>query len=287
MGTQALTDVGEQQPNDGQPTSSVRSAVHLLRVLATKAAPMGVSDLARESGLSKSTAFRLIKTLTECGMVERHGDKYIVGLGSATIGAAYEKSAGSDALSFLRELATPYLQDLFGQTRETVHLAVLDGSEVYYVDKIFGHQPARSPSRIGSRLPASCTAVGKVLLASSDQELLDRIGPGLRRLTRYSQVVPNLLVAELSRVRKDAIAFDREEAALGLLCVASPIVDAGNRTIAAVSLSGPSNRFNASVAAVAVQRAAGHISAAIRASGRSLQVDADVRVPQVAASLGA
>jgi DNA-binding IclR family transcriptional regulator len=268
MGAQATIETGVDPSGSKWPTNSVRSAVNVLRFLASKRTPVGVSDLARGAAVSKSTAFRLAKTLTECGMVERRDGKYTIGLGSASIGAAYESSASGMALSQLRELATPYVQELYMQSRETIHLAVLDGYEVQYVDKVFGHQAARSPSRIGSRLPASCTAVGKALLANADPDHIERMAPNLRRLTRYSQVVPSLLFNELSQIKRESLAYDHEEAALGLVCVASPIVRPDGRTIAAISLSGPVSRFNMKTASIAVARTASQINDALRIAAR-------------------
>jgi IclR family KDG regulon transcriptional repressor len=247
-----------------QPTNSVRSAVNVLRFLAARTTPVGVSDLARGVGISKSTAFRLAKTLAESGMIERNGGKFSIGLGSAVIGAAYELSASRRDLSQLRELATPFLQELYSSTRETIHLAVLDGPDILYVDKVFGHHAVRSPSRIGSRLPANCTAVGKALLATADPVQLEQIVPRLRRLTRYSQVVPKLLLTELAKIKQGSLAFDREEAALGLMCVAAPIFGPDGRSVAAISLSEPVGRFNIKLASAAVTRTANQINQTLR-----------------------
>jgi len=259
--TEGARHTAEQ--DDGRPTNSVRSAVHVLRALAEKRTAMGVSEIARRAHLPKTTAHRLISTLVECGMVERNGTRFSIGLGSASIGAAYEHSVGRERMNLLRETATPYLQQLLAKTNETVHLAVLDGAEVLYLDKIFGNQPTRVPSRIGARLPANCTASGKVLLAGSSPEVLEDALHDLRRLTPYSQSAPGQLFAELSRVQQHKIAFACEEAALGLVCVAAPIMDRDGSTYAAVSVAGPINRFDVKRASVAVQRTADHISAAM------------------------
>ena len=219
--------------------------------------------MARRAHLPKTTAYRLIDTLVECGLVERVGTKFSIGLGSAAIGAAYEASIGRSRLNLLRETAVPYLQDLLSRTKETVHLAVLDGSEVFYLDKVFDSQPTRVPSRIGSRLPANCTASGKVLLAGLPKDLLEKAVHDLRRLTPYSQAAPGLFIAELARVRQDKLASAYEEAALGLVCVAAPIDDCLGMTFAAVSVAGPISRFDVKLASVAVRRTASEISAAM------------------------
>lgn len=137
----------------------------------------------------------------------------------------------------LRERALPYMGDLYEATHQTVHLAVLDGPEVVYVEIIAGHHPVRSPSRRGGRVPAHCTAVGKVLLAFAP-EPPPATGPDLTALTRRTITNRSRLRSDLAQVRRTGIAFEHEEAMLGLCCTAAAVMD-HRGVVAAISLSMP------------------------------------------------
>lgn len=145
----------------------------------------------------------------------------------------------------LRHVAMPHLLDLLAVTKETVHLAVSSGDRILYIEKIFGHNQVSSPSRVGGTLHASCSALGKASSEFSTDAVVRQVGSTLQPRTPYSIAAPSVLLDELRSVRKAGVAFDREEAQLGLTCVAAPIFDAsGSKAIAAVSISGPKNRFN-------------------------------------------
>ncbi|WXG69451.1 IclR family transcriptional regulator [Rhodococcus sovatensis] len=141
-------------------------------------------------------------------------------------------------------------------TEQTVHLAVRDGHDAVYVEKIHGHSSLPLPSQIGGRLPLTCTAVGKALLAPEDpavqEEILSR---PLRRYTPRSITDPKVLARELDSIRRTGIAIEREESALGGCCLASPVLLAGE-PIAALSVSVPTERFAPELLAPAVRTAA-------------------------------
>ncbi|GHD05385.1 IclR family transcriptional regulator [Zhihengliuella salsuginis] len=200
---------------------------------------VGVSELARRAELSKSTAFRLLSMLQRNGAVERAGNAYRLGKMIQNLGAPVE----SDLHGRMRDALTPSLADLFEQTKQTVHLAVLQDTEVVYLNKLFGHLQVRSPSRIGGSAPAYCTAVGKVLL-SYNPEAADRvIDSGLLPWTPHTITDPVKLRTELTRVHRENLAFDREEILLGLNCIAAPVFDASGQAVAALSVSGPVGKF--------------------------------------------
>jgi DNA-binding IclR family transcriptional regulator len=134
-----------------------------------------------------------------------------------------------------------------------------------YVEKIVGHRPVPSPSQVAGRLPASCTAVGKVLLAFSDEEVLRAVvQKGLPRTTRYSITVPAVLAEELEHVRSTGVAYDREEVRLGLQCVAAPVRAADGRLAAALSISCSTGALALDRLAPAVRTAANGVSRALR-----------------------
>jgi DNA-binding IclR family transcriptional regulator len=140
----------------------------------------------------------------------------------------------------LHRAATPLLHDLHRATGLVVHLAVLDGSDVVYLEKIGDRMIAAIPSRVGGRQPAHCTAVGKAILAYS--ETADAVDLATRK-TRYSISSRTQLVAEMAKVRAHGVAFDREESLPGFGCVAAPIGGPGE-AVAAVSVCGPMSRMS-------------------------------------------
>jgi DNA-binding IclR family transcriptional regulator len=240
----------------GDLDTSVGKALALLSSF-DRVSILGVTELARRVGVSKSTAFRLLAILQEWNLVEREGRRYRLGTRVFELG---------NQVSFcrphnLRESAHPFLQDLYEVTHETVHLAVLDGQDVVYVDKVFGKDPVPSPSRIGGRVPAHCAAVGKAILAFADEDIVRAVLDNpLQTRTRYTTTLPRLLIEELARIRRMGVAFDREEANLGLTCVAAPIFGPEGRSVAAVSISGATGRFQPDRHVWTVRRGASGIS---------------------------
>jgi DNA-binding IclR family transcriptional regulator len=194
---------------------------------------LGVSELARRTKLSKSTAFRVLGMLERNAMVERVGTNYRLGARLHDLGRAVY-SPGNDRL---RDMLLPYLTELFEMTRHTVHLAVLHGTDVIYLAKLYGHRTVGAPSRIGGRLPASCTGVGKVLLAYDPDAAAAVLATPLPQLTPRSITDPLSLGQELSNIRRDGVGTDNEESRLGVHCVAAPVLARSGRPIAAMSVS--------------------------------------------------
>ncbi|CPT65792.1 transcriptional regulator [Mycobacteroides abscessus] len=216
--------------------AAVDKAFSLLVAFGAEASTgVGVSELARRASLSKSTAYRVLGMLERNAMVERIGTDYRLGsrlheLGLAVYAPSHER---------VRDQLMPFLTELFDATRQTVHLAMLHGTDVVYLAKLYGHRNAVTPSRVGGRLPAHCTAVGKVLLAY-DATAEDKILSGrLTALTSHSITDGNELARALDRVRREGVAIEREESRPGLGCVAAPVFGRNGLPIAAMSVSVP------------------------------------------------
>jgi DNA-binding IclR family transcriptional regulator len=155
------------------------------------------------------------------------------------------------------EVAAPFLADLFEATRETVHLAVLDGTDVVYVQKLTVSGSPDIPSRLGGRMPAYCTGVGKALLAFGPPERLAAVvEAGLERRTPRTVIAPGLLHTELDTIRRTGIAEEHEESALGIACVAAPVLGTDGNAVAALSITGWANRLGTHRLAPAVRTAA-------------------------------
>ncbi len=249
--------------------TSVTKALALLDSFRKIGPVAGVSDLARATGLPKSTAFRLLNQLAASGFLNRDGTDYRLDQHVFELGNYVPMCTPGD----LRSITAPFLADLFARSRGVVHLAVMDGTDVLYIDKIQGSTTVRVPTTVGGRIPASCTAIGKAMLPFGHKDAIEKIlQEGLSRRTRHSIGAPGLFLSELQQVRKRGIAFDREEAALGLTCVAAPIISRGS-AIAAISTSGPTGRFDPSALASRVKGEAQEISALYGARMRDLQLE--------------
>ena len=196
---------------------------------------LGVSELARRTGLSKSTAFRVLAMLERNAMVERTGTDYRLGARLRELGRT-EDSRNQDQI---RDALMPFLTELYGMTQHTVHLATLHGTDVVYLAKLYGRRSVTAPSRIGGKLPAHCTAVGKLLLAYEPAAASRALSEPLRSLTPRSTCNREELVTDMRAVLRDGVAFDYEGSQLGVNCVAAPVFTRGGRPLAAMSVSAP------------------------------------------------
>ncbi|MGA4792300.1 IclR family transcriptional regulator [Nocardia sp. AB354] len=241
---------------DQESPSSVAKALALLSSFGPQNLTMGVSEIARRAQLPKSTAHRLLSVLVDWEMVTKRGTEYSPGNRLAELAAL----ATHPETRHLRQVALPHLLDLYEMTHETVNLCVLAGTDTLYIEKIHGHQGGHSPAQVGTRLPATNTAVGKALLAFTDTDVLTRVADNLRPATSSSISSATRLAKELDTIRVSGLAYDRQEARPGLTCVAAPIRAWTGAVVAAVSISGPVQRFRPTAAAPAVRAAAAGIA---------------------------
>jgi len=247
-----MADMGTPLLDD---RSVLGRTVRILEAFTPDDRAVGLSDLTRRTGLPKATVHRMCQDLVAVRWLTTSPEGYRLGRGLFELGmrAAAERT--------LLEVAMPFLQDLFTRTQETVHLGVLDGGEVVYISKIGGHRQARSPSRVGGRMPLYCTAIGKALLAHSEQATIDRILTGpLTRRTPRTVVGPGLLRTQLDNIIEQGVSYEYEESMPGIVCVAAAVLDADDRPLAAISLTGPSTRFRPDAHAVSVRAAAAGIA---------------------------
>lgn len=189
-----------------------------------------LAQIVRRTGLPRSSAHRMLERLVQLRWLRRSGRDYELGMRLVELGSL---AVHQDRLV---RAASPLLGELHRATGLVIHLAVLDGPDVVYLEKI-GDQ--RIPTRVGGRQPAHCTAVGKAILAYGD--------PGAEvdlraRKTKYSIANSSQLAIELAKVRAHGIAFEREESLLGFGCVAAPIGSPGE-AVASVSVCGPMTRM--------------------------------------------
>lgn len=223
----------------GTYSQSLERGLAILSSFRSGSPLLGVSDLAREVGLSRSTTHRYIATLAALGYLQQDTAtrKYRLGPRVLDLGFSAINSMG------LRELAAPHLQTLSDDTGRTVNMAVLDRADIVYIERCRTSQRGQRDIdlnlHVGSRLPAYCTSMGKVLLAGLDperqREVLEEV--------QFTQRGPNTLTelddlrAELERVRAAGLAVNNEELAYGLRSIAAPIRSQNGEVIAAINLA--------------------------------------------------
>ena len=214
-------------------------AFALLSCFRANETNLGVTELARRSAMPKATAHRMLQEMIKLGIVERNGTGYQIGMRLFELGQlAHEPRT-------LRERAFPRLAELRQITGATVHLVVLDGTEVVYLEKLIGPRGPRIATRPGGRMPAYCTGLGKAILAHSPGDSVQAVlDAGLERRTPRTITMPGLLVRELAKVRETGVAYEWEESAAGLVCAASAVLDAAGQPVAAISVAGMGNMMD-------------------------------------------
>lgn len=232
-------------------SSVLERAALILGAFQVQDRTLGVSELARRTGLAKSTVSRLTTELVRLQYLERHGNSLRLGL------ALFELGQLAATPKELRRRAIAFMADLRNATGQTIHLAVLDGTEVVYIEILRGKGTPPLPSRVGGRLPAHATAVGKALLAFSAPEALDQvIAGGLPRVGPDTITDEAALRKALAEVAADGVAYERNESAPDSFCAASPVLDAGGAVVAALSVSGKVGHLDVHRVAPAVRTAA-------------------------------
>lgn len=199
------------------------------------------SEIADGIGLPRATAHRLLSNLETPGFVsQRHENgTYRLGLRLMELGHLVESELT------IVGIARPHLERLRDASGETTHLAVLDHTSVVYLEKMESPRAIRMVSRVGSRLPAHVTALGKAMLAHMPASLIAELyGDGeLESITGRSPQTVDELIVRLDEVRRRGYALDDEEVEIGLRCIGAPVADRSGKVIAAVSLSAPTSRL--------------------------------------------
>jgi DNA-binding IclR family transcriptional regulator len=211
--------------------SVVSRAFALLGAFDERHRALTLSDLARRAGLPLATTHRLVAELVAVGaLARRESGHYVIGRRIWSTGLLAPVQTG------LRELASPFLHDIFAATRATVHLAVREGTEVLYLERLRGNESVPIVSRAGGRLPLHSTGVGKVLLAHAPPEVRAEVLASLPRVTPYTVVRPSVLAAQLERIRRDGYATTADEMTLGASSVAVPVLRGGTEVVAALGI---------------------------------------------------
>jgi IclR family KDG regulon transcriptional repressor len=214
----------------------------VLEALAYAKRPLGVTELAHALGLGKSNVHRLLQALTELGYAHRDEatSSYRASIRLWELGSAVLERID------LRGAAASYMERLLQQTRETVHLSILDGDEVVYVHKLDSPEPVRAYTRVGGRAPAWCVATGKAMLAWQGEAALAALADRIVRHSPNTIVEPAEFLREMERVRRKGYAVNRGEWRESVCGLAAPVRDPGERVVAAIGISGPADRLRQS-----------------------------------------
>lgn len=229
---------------------SVHRALSILQVLA-RTGPTGVSRIAEELGISKSTVFRLLATLEARGLVEQNASRGEYQLGDGVV----QLAAGVTQRHDISVLSRTVCQQLAAEAGETVNIAILEGGELLTLDQVAGASAITTVNWTGQRQPLHATAGGKVFLsAMSDAELDDYLSRPLPAFTEHTIVDPALLRAEVERVRELGWAYTGDELEIGLAALGAPIRSLRGDVEAVVAISGPLFRVNRGTAPELAER---------------------------------
>lgn len=233
------------------PVSMVHRVARILRAFEAGPPHLSLAEISELTQLPKSSTFRILQQLVESELIERHDGKFRLGLNLFELGTLVQHR---DAIV---TLARPYLQGLCVAGRYAAHLAILDEGEIVYLDKVGGKFAGGLPSRVGGRFVAHHTAVGKAMLADSNEEFLEEYFD--ERLDGGQSVIGRRLKEELKIIRNRGFAVEYGEAIPGVACVGAPITHRGT-TVAAISITGPTKHLEVGRVKGSVQFAAASIS---------------------------
>jgi DNA-binding IclR family transcriptional regulator len=236
---------------------SVYRAVKILNVLGGEG-EKSVTEISKSLSFPKSSVHEIISTLLETGILEKDSERNRYSLGLKL----FELGKQAQANLEISKVAIPSLRRLHEQLDETVHLTVLDGKEVLYIECFESTKRLRTYSVIGIRAPLHCTAVGKAILAYLGEGEVEEViqSMGLPRFTDNTITDRQRLNAEMRKIRGCGFATDDMEHEEGVRCVGAPVRDHTGTVVASISVSGPSQRLTATrieeIAPLVINRAA-------------------------------
>ncbi|WP_062226722.1 IclR family transcriptional regulator [Aureimonas frigidaquae] len=219
---------------------SLTKALRLLDALGEQPGTLGVSELARQLELDKSSVSRMLRTMEQSGYVEQDPktQRYSLGIRMGVLGHKALRRLD------LREAARPFLEALAEETGECSHIAILADNRAFYIDQASPRRGVVVDAPIGTLAPVHCTALGKTLVAFQPEALREEILAAgvLEPFTRRTIVDPAGLVRHLDSVREQGVAIDDEEFSIGVRCIAAPVFRYDGAVCGAIGVSGPSPR---------------------------------------------
>ncbi len=227
--------------SDDSTVKSLAKALSVLECFSVEQPELGISEIARMLGLQKSTVYNILSTFQKCGYLTQNPDnsKYALSLKVLHLGYIVSSHHG------LRDLMLPYLTAIARETKEVCYFGILDEGEVLYIEATYPSMQQQTRNILGERAPLYCTGLGKAMLAYLPPEEMEAIlSRPMRAFTGYTLTDPAALRHQMEEVRQNGYAVDNMEHEFGIRCVAVPLFGTGGRVRAAVSVSGPSPRFD-------------------------------------------
>jgi DNA-binding IclR family transcriptional regulator len=222
---------------DDLPNSVLGKVRLILEAFEIDDISLSLTQLSRSSGVPKASVHRVAQELVAWSVLERDEHGYRLGMRLFELGSRVPR------IRVLRETVHPYISSLQTTTKETVHLAVLDGLDVLFVEKETGFTQSPKPSRVAGRTHLHCSATGKTLLAFSPPQVLEAcIERGLVRMTPRTITSGSLLRQKIQQVREQGYAIEQEELAKGYTAVAVPIIGDDRVGLGAISICAPTFR---------------------------------------------
>ncbi|WP_214699735.1 MULTISPECIES: IclR family transcriptional regulator [unclassified Exiguobacterium] len=224
---------------------SLERALTILNKLSEYPEGLKISQLTEHLDLSKSTIHRLLTTLSSMNYITKNPETSQYKLGMQILFLSRNLLNNNEIIN----AAKPFIEKLSKSINETVHLCIEDRGEVIYIDKIESNQIIRMFSRIGSRGPMYCTAVGKVLLSGMETDLFEENIEKINFIPRTPNTITTAqaLRDEITKVKNQKYALDNIENEEGIRCIAAPIYNFKGEIVASFSVSGPSNRITMEV----------------------------------------
>lgn len=255
---------GQKGSGQSYVVKPVFKALQVLIVLGNERRPLTLTEICHRVRLPKTTVFRYLQTMTQCGFVthDRYEDMYQLGTRLFELG----QLAGQQLR--IRDIALPIMAALRDRFNETVNLGILNGHDVVYVEMVESRHSLRMQATLGSRDPAYSTALGKAMLAYLDDPAR-HLPPRLAQRTVSTMHTKASVLASLARAREQGYALDDQENEDGARCIGAPIFEYPGRVVAAISVSAPATRLRSDqvndvaaavkVAAAAISRQLGHV----------------------------
>ncbi len=228
------------RPGDGFVQSFARG-LQVIRSFSASAPRQTLSEVAAATGLTRAGARRILLTLQTLGYVDSDGRFFFLTARILDLGFAYLSSMP------IWNRAEPVMESLVAAVKESCSAAVLEGTDVVYVMRVPTHKIMRINVGIGSRLPAYCTSMGRVLLAALPEDELQRrlAASPIAALTRHTLTDPEAIAARIAQARRQGWCLVNQELEEGLISIAAPVTDRAGRVLAALNVSGQANRTSA------------------------------------------
>ena len=233
----------KETPKTGGSVTSLEKALDVLELLISSGEKLHLTEIALKTGFTKGTVHRVLDTLKKRKFAMQDANSRMYGLGVKTIDFAISLASQEKVL---RSLVTPFLSDLYKKAKETVNASLFEYNQIKYFFRIESEEMLRISTPYGARFPAHSAATGKVFLSFLSDEEIEHLyhAPGsLIKLTENTITSLDALIGEIAKVRESGIAYDDEEALVGVFCVAAPIVNQQGDCIAAISISTPKYRM--------------------------------------------